>query len=102
MRSAYPTNSYAWMSGTSMAAPHVAGAVALLWSAVPWLRNNVAGTEALFEDTALHLHTTQGCGGDTPASVPNNTYGYGLLDVYRAYLSAAYPYKYIFVLIFKD
>jgi subtilisin family serine protease len=33
--STYPTNNYAWSSGTSMAAPHVAGVVGLVYAANP-------------------------------------------------------------------
>jgi hypothetical protein len=72
-----------------MASPHVAGAVALLWSAFPALRGNVDHTEFILEQTAVHLTTTQGCGGDTSSQVPNNVYGYGRIDVLAAYNYAA-------------
>ncbi len=85
VRSAYPNNLYASFQGTSMAAPHVAGAVALLWSAYPALRGNVNLTEAILYQTALPLTTSQSCGGDTASQVPNNVYGYGALDALAAF-----------------
>ncbi len=85
VRSSYPQNSYKDSSGTSMASPHVAGAAVLLWSAFPQLRRDVDHTERILEQSALHLTTTQGCGGDTATQVPNNVFGYGRLDVLAAY-----------------
>jgi subtilisin family serine protease len=74
-------------SGTSMASPHTAGAVALLWSASPVLRMDIEGTKALLRNTANPNVPDAGtCGGPTElqALVPNYTYGYGYLDVFAA------------------
>jgi uncharacterized repeat protein (TIGR01451 family) len=76
---------YGLMSGTSMATPHVAGVAALLWSAAPGLRGQVDETEAILRRTARPLTTiTQTCGGVPGTAVPNNTFGYGLIDAQAA------------------
>ncbi len=80
--SSYPHNTYAEMNGTSMAAPHVAGAVALLWSAFPILRRNVDLTESILMATA-RPSLVGTCGG-APYLIPNNIYGAGLVDVLAA------------------
>ena len=84
IRGAVPGNGYqsGW-SGTSMAAPHVAGGLAIVWQAKPSLIGNIDATEKLMTRTARHLKTTETCGG-TAGLVPNNTYGYGLLNLYHA------------------
>jgi subtilisin family serine protease len=85
IRSSIPGNTYAggW-NGTSMATPHTSGAVALLWSAAPELVGQIDLTGWLLEQTALHITTSEGCGGDLPTDVPNNTYGWGRLDILAA------------------
>ncbi len=84
IRSALPGGGYGTMSGTSMAGPHVAGAVAILWSALPELTNDQTATEAQINETAVRLTgIVEGCGGDN-VDGPNNSWGHGLVDVEQA------------------
>lgn len=70
---------YSTQSGTSLAAPHVAGALALILSAHP----NLTATEqeAALEQTAV----------DLGASGPDDTFGHGRLDAMAAYRWATGP-----------
>jgi len=87
IRSSVPGGGYSTMSGTSMAGPHVAGAVALLWSARPALKHQVASTEQILSDSAVHI-SSSAC---SSSGWPNNTYGYGRLDVKAAVDAGAGP-----------
>lgn len=84
VRSSVPNAGYGSSKGTSMAGPHVAGTAALLWSAAPSLIGDVNSTEQIIARTARHRTTTQGCGGDTAGDVPNNVYGWGIVDALTA------------------
>ena len=61
-----PANYYA-MQGTSMATPVAAGSAALLMQAYPGLKGNPAEVKRLLQ----------------PATTPNNSWGYGLIDLQK-------------------
>ena len=111
VRSAVPGGGYGIASGTSMAGPHVAGAVALLWSARPELRGDIQATEDALRQTATPVPVSTTC--SPPAAIPaqaglisqllgalaanlplcacgdvtgtpNDVYGWGRLDALRA------------------
>ena len=84
IRSARPNGNYGFSSGTSMAAPHVAGLVALMISANPELAGKVEVIETIIEQTAVPKTTDQQCGDVDGHSIPNNTYGYGRVDALAA------------------
>ena len=79
------TYTYASWQGTSMAGPHVAGVAALIMSARPDLKGQVATLEDLMEDTAVpRFATAPFCGNDNASTRPNNVYGHGRVDALAA------------------
>ncbi|MFE3516339.1 S8 family serine peptidase [Streptomyces sp. NPDC059166] len=84
IRSAAPGGGYEVMSGTSMASPHTAATVALMWAVSPAIRGDIPATERLLDRTAHDVSDTT-CGG---TAENNNVFGEGRLDALAAVESA--------------
>jgi len=81
VRSSVLNGTYAFYSGASMAAPHVAGLVALVVTANPGLAGDVDQLELIITSSAVPLTSNQCGDGD---DVPNNVYGHGRIDALAA------------------
>ncbi len=82
--SSLPQGTYGINSGTSMAGPHVAGVVALMWSAQPALVGNIDATERILSETArpyqgLAVTCVDANGAEQPVQVQ-----YGIVDAFAA------------------
>src|SRR5712672_1810531 len=73
-------NLYTTASGTSMATPHISGAMALLWCALPSLRHQITASRDALNNSAVFISSTA-CGTAGP---PNNVYGWGRIDIAAA------------------
>ncbi len=79
--STIPENKYEFNTGTSMAAPNVSGALAVLMERYPYMTNGEV-RDTLFT-TARHLDEKNGT-PDTKRNSPNRIFGWGLVDLQKA------------------
>ncbi len=80
-------SSYANFNGTSMATPHIAGAIALLWNAMPSLRHQLTDSRDALNNSAVHISSTL-CGDAGP---PNNVFGWGRVNILAAVQGGGSP-----------
>ena len=73
-------NAYTTASGTSMATPHISGAMALLWCALPSFRHQITMSRDALDNAAVFISSTA-CGDAGP---PNNVYGWGRVNIAAA------------------
>ncbi|TVQ77723.1 MAG: peptidase S8 [Bradymonadales bacterium] len=84
IRSSVPGGGTRSMSGTSMATPHMSGALALLWSDQPELRGKLEESYERFFQTAKPMRSQQNCGTVSGQDVPNHSFGYGVIQIWEA------------------
>jgi serine protease AprX len=84
IRGASLNGNYRTASGTSAAAPHVAGAVALVIAANPDLAGQVELIETILEETAVPLFMEDTCNMIPGTVHPNPIFGYGRIDALAA------------------
>lgn len=80
VRSSALGGGYRSLNGTSMASPHTAGVVALMWSVAPALVGDIENTRNLLDQTAIDTSDLS-CGG---TATDNNIWGEGRLDAFAA------------------
>lgn len=71
-------------SGTSMAGPHVAGAVAIIISANPELAGQVDEISKILRASAVPFQDSMICEGNMALEIPNFVYGHGRIDLIAA------------------
>lgn len=84
VRSIYLNEGFQTWNGTSMAGPHVAGAVALIINANPSLSGQVDVIKDILRSTAIPLIDSTECFMNDALEVPNFYYGHGRIDVLAA------------------
>ena len=87
IKGAYLNGQYTFLSGTSMASPHLSGLLLMISEVCSCMERSIDEIYAVLVQAANSIRMTkdeQVCGGKDRSAVPNYIYGHGMIDALKS------------------